>query len=202
MSDFPTDSDVEQHLQSLGLLVGALPPSLAGVAEVAIAHWQYDTGYSFWLPVTDTQEYEVRQGLIVPSSGIIRLINLTVNDTLLAPDQYRLQPRNFAGLRIPVQFIQVLSQYAGVATVEAVYGWSEESGQEVPIDVWQAVLLLACYLASSNLAESTATAGSLSSVQQGDVRYSFAHDNAQSRVQGWRQSYQWTVQRYRRMRVV
>lgn len=202
MSDFPTDSDVEQHLQELGLLTGSLPTALTGVAEQATVQWLRDVGYSVWLPTLQTHEYEVRNGLIVPSSGIIALVSVEVNGSLLSADQYRLQPRNFSGLGIPVQWLQVLSHYSGDATVEAVFGWSNVSGSEVPVDVWQAVLLLACYLASSNLAESTATAGSLSSVQQGDVRYSFAIENALSRQQGWRQAYTWTVQRYRRLGVV
>lgn len=202
MSEFPTDAEIELHLQELGLLTGSLPTALAGISEVAVAQWLRDTGYSVWLPTEQTHEYEIRQGLIVPSSGIIELVSLTVDGSVLDPYQFRLHPVNRVGLGIPAQWIELKNTYVGDATIEAVYGWSDAPGQEVPADAWQAVLLLACYLASSNLAESTATAGSLSSVQQGDVRYSFASENALSRQQGWRQTYSWTVRRYTRAGVV
>lgn len=202
MSEFPIDADVELHLQELRLLTGPLPAALTGIADVAVAQWLRDTGYSVWLSTQQTHEYEVRNGLIVPRSGIITLLSIEVNGSLLSTDQYRLLPRNHTELGIPAQYLQVLSHYSGFATVEAVYGWSDEAGREVPAEVWQAVLFLGCLLASSNLSDATATAGSLSSVQQGDVRYSYATENAQSRAHGWRQAYVWTVQRYRRMEVV
>lgn len=197
MSDFPTLSDVEQYLQQSGLLVGSLPTALAGVADAAVDHWLVDTGYHYWLPTSTVLTLPVRQGLIVPPAGIIDLTAVTINGSLLDSEQYRLEP---SAPRGPAQYLRIYSHYSGEAEVDATYGWSDVSGFEVPDDVWLAVLLKACQLAAYSLAN--AAAGPLVAVQQGDVRYQFAADGAVSRIEAWRNYWQQTVSRYRRLGVV
>lgn len=200
MSDFPSLSDIEAHLQALGLLVGDLPATLDGIADAAVLQWERDTGYLGWLPESASYLLPVKQHLVIPPSGIITLDSIEYQGSVLSAEQYRLLPVDHHALRVPAQLIRLDSQYGGEVTVTATYGWSAVDGEQVPADVWHAVLLAGSLLVSSNLTDSLT--GPVTSVRQGDIAYQWSSDGAESRVANWRSVYQTTVARYSRWGVV
>lgn len=196
MSDFPTLLDIESHLQTVGALVGSLPSTLSGIADAAVLLWERDTGYLGWLPESKTYTLPVKQHFVVPPSGIITLASISYQTHVLSSAEYQLLPVDYNALRTPAQLIRIPNHYYGEVEVEALYGWSNNSGEQVPADVWHAVLLSGCLLVSSSLTD--ALAGPITGVRQGDVSYTWAADGSESRIAGWRFAYLSTVARYRR----
>lgn len=197
MSDFPTLLDIEAHLQTVGALVGSLPSTLAGAAEAAVLLWERDTGYLGWLPESKTYTLPVKQHYVIPPSGIIALTSIRYQSQILSSSDYQLLPVDYSALRVPAQAIRTHHLYGGEVEVEALFGWNDTTGEQVPADVWHAVLLSGCLLVSSSLTD--ALAGPITGVRQGDVSYTWAADGSESRIAGWRAVYHATVARYRRL---